>query len=222
MRNMPRYFRKRSAWYLHFYWFQWAWLWRQKASIKKNLVPQTTTASANYSVIAKTCDRYGISDRAGAAIGSAVLQATNSSVSVIDKNKLRRERTKTRQKIIANDRISQVPALYFDGRKDKSLVLTKKGGKSYRQLIMEEHISLIKEPDSKYLGHITPSSGSAKIVGIIFLCSPKILRYIYVCISKILILNPFNCFTIIKLPGQQNMLHQTNSKLTPRYNTFLL
>ena len=40
----------------------------------------------------------------------------------------------------------------------------KKGTKHYRQTITEEHVSLIEEPESKYLGHISPSTGTAQEV----------------------------------------------------------
>lgn len=51
--------------------------------------------------------------------------------------------------------------LYFDGRKDKTMVNHKERTKYYRQIITEEHISLIQEPESKYIGHATPTNGSA-------------------------------------------------------------
>ena len=31
-----------------------------------------------------------------------------------------------------------------------------------KRRISEEHISLIAEPDSKYIGHVTPASGTAE------------------------------------------------------------
>ena len=48
--------------------------------------------------------------------------------------------------------------LYFDGRKDKTLTFSEKR----KRTIIEEHIVLIQEPESKYLGHISPLSGSAQ------------------------------------------------------------
>jgi hypothetical protein len=52
--------------------------------------------------------------------------------------------------------------LYFDSRKDRTLQLTRLDGKKYRKTIVEEHVSLIQEPESKYLSHVTPCSGRAK------------------------------------------------------------
>lgn len=60
-------------------------------------------------------------------------------------------------------------ALFFDGRKDKTLVLEVKGTKTHRKTVTEEHYVLVQEPGSNYVGHVTPSSGSAAniTVGII-------------------------------------------------------
>jgi hypothetical protein len=83
---------------------------------------------------------------------------------VIDKNKLRRKRKKTRKDIMEQNKILQIPALYFNGRKDKTLTFIKKNGQKYRQNILEEHISLIKKPDKKILGYIIPTSGTSKCI----------------------------------------------------------
>ena len=53
-------------------------------------------------------------------------------------------------------------SLDFDGRKDHTLNNIQKGSKWYQKNVVEEHISLIEEPGSKYLGHATPTSGSSK------------------------------------------------------------
>ncbi|CAH0546980.1 unnamed protein product [Brassicogethes aeneus] len=124
--------------------------------------PQLPAVTIDYTLLSKKCDRFGVSDRAGAAIASAVLHSTN--VGVIDKNKLRRKRKKTRENIVEQNKILHVPALYFDGRKDKTLTLTEKDGQYYRQSILEEHISLIKEPESKFLGYIAPNSETSKSI----------------------------------------------------------
>lgn len=53
-------------------------------------------------------------------------------------------------------------ALYFDGRKDKTFKIIKKDGKCYRTTTVEEHISLIQEPGSIYMGYVIPEVGTAK------------------------------------------------------------
>jgi len=74
--------------------------------------------------------------------------------------KVRRERESKRidlQKV--KNKI--ILGLYFDRQKYKTLVNHKEGGKYYGQIITEEHISLVQEPGSKYIGHKTPTNGSA-------------------------------------------------------------
>lgn len=108
------------------------------------------------------CDRYGISDRAAAAVASAVLQDAEINNEVIDKSKLRRARQKLRKETLAQTQFDTIPALYFDGRKDKTMKIVMKGGKKYRLTSVEEHISIIKEPGSVYVGYAVPSHGTAK------------------------------------------------------------
>jgi hypothetical protein len=121
--------------------------------------------------LARACDRVGVSDRAAAAIASAVLEdfgmiSPEDSQNVVDKNKIRRARQRKRRILqevaVSND--EQLRSLYFDGRKDHTIKNTLKGSKWYRQKAVEEHISLIEEPGSKYIGHVTPKSGSAQDV----------------------------------------------------------
>lgn len=130
-----------------------------------------TTNQMRYKLtnFASACDRTGVSDRSASILANAVLQdlgvikCTDSS-KVIDRSKLRRERQKNRKYLQVKDLFQNdnaVSALYFDGRKDKTLVRHKEGSKYYRKTIVEEHISLISEPGSTYMGHLTPSSGKS-------------------------------------------------------------
>lgn len=121
--------------------------------------PSTSTVSSNSNdrnlsslpVLAKTLDRYDVSDRAGAAIASAVLIAygiikTDDHQNVIDRYKVRRARDSERQSLQKNIGESLVlRGLYFDGRKDKTLTFSGKRRKS----IVEEHVVLIQESESK-------------------------------------------------------------------------
>lgn len=118
---------------------------------------------------ALSCDRFGVSDRAAAAIASSVLKdvgiVTNDDHShVIDKSKIRREKIAERREL-QNQSIegrNPVQGLYFDGRKDKTLVNEIVNQKHFRRTIKEEHYSIIQEPGSVYVGHVTPLSGSSK------------------------------------------------------------
>lgn len=109
----------------------------------------------------KMCDRYGVSDRAAAALASAVLTdikvvSHNNLENVIDKNKVRRERNTSR--VVNSDKrdLLEIQGLFFDGRKDNTLCIEKQGKKTYRKMVKEEHITLVKEPGSFYVGHIVP------------------------------------------------------------------
>ncbi|KAK4871779.1 hypothetical protein RN001_015903 [Aquatica leii] len=52
----------------------------------------------------------------------------------------------------------------FDGRKDKTLAVEKIGSSYHSKKITEQHMVLVAEPGSTYLGHVTPSSGSASSI----------------------------------------------------------
>lgn len=126
-----------------------------------------TPVVTKFPAVARTLDRFGVSDRAGAAIVSAALQDVGiispSNISnVVDRNKIRRERTKARttlssQSVLA---VSDQFGLYFDGRKDRTLSLED----NRRKVITEEHLSLVKEPGSEYIGHVSVNSGRAQII----------------------------------------------------------
>lgn len=118
--------------------------------------------------LASACDRTSVSDRAAAIIASSVLHDIAStseadSSYVIDRSKVRRERLKQR-KSLQQSASSEKPLLsiYFDGRKDTTLIQEQEGNKYYRKRIQEEHISLVEEPGSKYMGHLAVKSGSAR------------------------------------------------------------
>ena len=71
--------------------------------------------------LATACDRHGVSDRAAASLGTAVLQDMQvinqgNKSQVIDRSKVRRERHKNRNDL-TDDSSTPFPGLYFDGRK---------------------------------------------------------------------------------------------------------
>ncbi|GBM14199.1 hypothetical protein AVEN_61012-1 [Araneus ventricosus] len=117
----------------------------------------------------RTLDRFGISDRAGAAIVSDALQdvgiiAESNVLNLVDRNKIRRGRTKARTTLLSQvikDYGHDQFGLYFDGRKDRTLSMED----NRRKVIIEEHISLVKEPGSEYIGHESVNFGRAQIIG---------------------------------------------------------
>lgn len=132
------------------------------------ILPSTSQMRSKLSHTSLLSDRYGVSDRATAAIASGVLHdlgmISDSDMSqVIDRSKIRREKVKTRKAIKGKyHQLKEVKAIYFDGRRDNTLVQEKIGAKMYRRVRKEEHITLICEPDSQYIGHITPKTGTGK------------------------------------------------------------
>ncbi|GBM55126.1 hypothetical protein AVEN_207016-1 [Araneus ventricosus] len=117
----------------------------------------------------RTLDQFGISARAGAAIVSAALQdvgiiSESNFLNVVDRNKIRRGGTKARTTLLSQvikDYDHGQFGLYFDGRKDKTLSMED----NRRKVIREEHISLVKEPGSEYIGHVSVNFGRAQIIG---------------------------------------------------------
>ena len=114
---------------------------------------------------AEACDRAGISDRAAAILCSSLLCDTDdapSSSLVVDCSEIRRERQRTRTKNQENVDYKNIQGLYFDGRKDATLITKTIEGRNYRNKVAEEHISLVAEPGSVYLAHTTPKTGKSK------------------------------------------------------------
>lgn len=112
--------------------------------------------------------RFGVSDRAAALIVTstfkdAKLISSDQVCLLTDKNKIRREKLKVGKDLkIKSQDDTPIVGLYFDGRKDETLAQVKEGVKFYRRSLKEDHISLVAEPVSKYIGHVTPKSGSAE------------------------------------------------------------
>lgn len=143
--------------------------------IQAELQPESSATNSQMRLplptVARICDQFGLSDRTAAAVTSAVLQdvgliTDNNTNLVIDRSKVRRARQKNRSdmktKFIASS--TEVKGLFFDGRKDKTLSQEKIGNVFHRRVIKEEHISVLQEPGSKYLGHVTPTSGSGRSI----------------------------------------------------------
>ena len=122
-------------------------------------------------LFAQTCDRFQIPDRAASTLSSALLRdleivSPEKTQMLIDKSKVRRERFKQRRALQSSDcalASKSMQGLYFDSRKDKTLIqVTELDGKRHQRTIREENISIVSEPESKYFDHVTPGSGKAK------------------------------------------------------------
>lgn len=111
-------------------------------------------------------DRYRISSNAAALIATAALEDIGvinegNSSCIIDRSKIRRSRNATREiQLAALNNNKDLYALFFDGRIDK----TKTYIDNKIRVTKEDHISLVREPGSFYMGHVTVPSGHAKII----------------------------------------------------------
>ena len=114
--------------------------------------------------VALACDRTGVSDRAAAIIANAVLEdiglvSKSRSSQVVARMKIRRARMSQRKVCTSVSGEMLLLGLFFDGRKDSTIIYDRNTKK--RKRVVEEHISILSEPGSKYLGHVTPESGTA-------------------------------------------------------------
>ncbi|GBM36907.1 hypothetical protein AVEN_14893-1 [Araneus ventricosus] len=104
---------------------------REKAVILPQRFEATRVTPVVTRVLAavRTLDRFGISDRTGAAIVSAALQdvgiiSESNVLNVIDRNKIRRGRTMARTTLLSRvikDYDHDQFGLYLDGRKDRTI-----------------------------------------------------------------------------------------------------
>lgn len=88
-------------------------------------------------MLAKTYDRYGISDRAAAAIVSSVLHDISSYIEVVDKSKICRERKKKRNELI----------LLLSMLSDENRILRELAARSY----LKHEVLLIQESNFECL-----------------------------------------------------------------------
>lgn len=58
--------------------------------------------------------------------------------------------------------MKEVKEIYFDGRKDNTLIQEKIGAKIHRIVRKEEHISMISEQVGQYIGYVVPKTGTGK------------------------------------------------------------
>ena len=136
-----------------------------------DIEPSQSPKRPHLSNLALACERTGVSDRAAAMIASSVLQhygiiTPDISRHMVDRSKIRRSRNDIRKQVssLAKNRAPKTEGIYFDGRKDQTLVNTKKGDTFHRSNVMEEHITLISEPDSRYLSHVSVTQGSSECI----------------------------------------------------------
>ncbi|GBM67381.1 hypothetical protein AVEN_216966-1 [Araneus ventricosus] len=97
---------------------------------------------------------------------TAMVGDSNNSDLVVDKNKLRREKAKVRKDLkfqaLSEAQALPLKGLYFDSRKDYTLIEERVDTKRYTRNAKEEHLSFIEEPGSRCITHLSPSFGTVK------------------------------------------------------------
>lgn len=135
------------------------------SSTKRRL--ETSQSSLDLMPLAIMSDKTGASDRQVASLATVVLQGnkTDSDIDkslIIDRHKIRRARKKIRRELQEKSIVEEpLESIYFDGRKDLTRVNDASG---HIKNVREEHISLIQEPGSHYIGHLTPDTGTSKSI----------------------------------------------------------
>lgn len=87
---------------------------------------------------------------------------------------------------------------FFDGRCYKALYLQVKAGK---QVLGEEHVTIVKEPRPVYIRHITPSSGQGEHLAVEI---PNLKKMKGIEIST---LESVGCDATVVTTGQKNGVH---------------
>lgn len=117
--------------------------------------------------------RTKTSTRHAALLASSLLEdvgmvTSENTENVIDASKIQRQKNVLATTILADTdaalKEKKLRALYFDGRQDRTLTLEKKKKSVSRVVKKEEHVVLVEEPGSEYLGHVTPESGSGDCI----------------------------------------------------------
>ena len=118
---------------------------------------------------AQICDRFGISNRAGAALATATLTnfriiTEENQLNVIGPSKLAAERHKYRQLLRERQHgnLQKITSLYYDGKRTATRVSTqnKITGKWSTSIKIQDHYIILDQPGSTYLAHVTPTSCS--------------------------------------------------------------
>ena len=123
--------------------------------------------------LASVCDRYGVSNYAGAATASTTL-VDYAIITKVDKSQVigpqklgderRQCKEERRQAELGN--LKELTSLYFDGKKTMTRVLVEnnKTGRWSPTIKVDDHYVVLSEPGNDYLTHVTPKTGHGKVV----------------------------------------------------------
>ena len=100
---------------------------------------------------AAACDRTVVSCRAAAIVVSAALDdIEGKNANVIDKNEVTREKQESRKQYMDLNENANIISLYFDGRKDRTLLMEELEKKRTRREVTEEHVTVLAKPESRF------------------------------------------------------------------------
>lgn len=73
---------------------------------------------------------------------------------------MKRERKRKRAELNEEEDNTVIEGVSFDERKDKTLVSENKDGIYHMKTVIEEHVTIVQKPGSKYVGHMSLGKGS--------------------------------------------------------------
>lgn len=149
-------------------------------------------------------DRTNTSDRYGSLLATTIIKDLKISIAkkakhkfdgaseqlinyldglIIDKNKIQRERVKYRAEARATSTSdATLKCISYDGKKDTTLKKAKVQNQIRLSRVTEEHITILKEPQSEFLGYATPAKRTGveiQMAMVNFLCAEaKALDYL--------------------------------------------
>ena len=113
----------------------------------------------HYNEQAIIADHYRFSCRATTAIFNAALKDMDilNESNMLERKKVERERLHVGQKNVNEGKCEnlKLQCIGFDGKKDKTITAG---------IIKEEHITIVREPSSSYIDHLTPDNGTSRCI----------------------------------------------------------
>lgn len=147
-----------------------------------SMEPQLKVSDVSLQNFAIALDRCGISDRFGSLLATTLIKDLKNSIGkkasaefnkvsdrmrkyldglIIDKNKIQRERTKYRAEAKhASTSDATLKCISYDGKRDKTLKKHMVENQVRLSKTTEEHITIVKEPASIFVGYATPTNGT--------------------------------------------------------------
>lgn len=123
--------------------------------------PDVGVSKISLPTFSAALDRAGVSNRFGALLATSLAKDLNIPGLIFDQHKISRERIKARadclEAIKCNDLLR---CISFDGKREKTLCQVVVNGSPRNIKKMEEHITMVKEPNSCYIGYLTSVDGT--------------------------------------------------------------